>query len=197
MNNNKGFFTIIYNDLVRSGQIKPHALAVYANLKSRKGNNLSAFPSHATIARETCMSTSQVKKCIKQLEDLGLVVVKHRYLGPGKQTSNDYLIFDKSAQLGKVNRQPHRDYEEDSFAEESIRKSSTKSNKRSWRFLKAGSPATESQLSYIADLQEQTGGFDYIETYPELSELDNLDQVQANELIQHLYIQKEKDERFN
>lgn len=187
---------MIDNDLVRSGLLSPYELAVYVNLLSRKGNKNTAWPAHALIAKDTSMSPSKVKLCIKQLQAYGLIAVNHRYLGPGKQTSNEYQVFNKSNQLGLGNRQPHRDYEEDSFAEESMRKSSTKSNKSSWRFINAGAPATESQLSFIKDLQEKTGDFEFIDNYPELAELSNLHQGQAHELIQHLWIQLDRQQRF-
>lgn len=197
MNKNKGFFTMIDNDLVRSGRLKPYELAVYANLKSRKGNKQSAHPSHATIARETCMSLSKVKQCIKQLEELGLIVVNHRFLGPGKQTSNEYLIFDKLPGPGKATRRSQGGYEEYSMHENSKTNSSTKSNRSTWKHLKSGVPATDKQMSYLLDLYFQAGGLQDIDLYPELSDMSILDQVQAGKLIDLLFAQiKKENHRF-
>lgn len=53
------YFVMISNDLVRSGKFPPYELAVYLNLKSRRGNKQSAYPSHATIAKETAMSVTR------------------------------------------------------------------------------------------------------------------------------------------
>lgn len=195
MNGNGGFFTMLDNELVRSGLLKPHELAVYANLKSRKGNKRTAWPSHSTIAKETSMSQSTVKTCIKELQSLGLIEVSHRYLGPGKQTSNEYRIFDKSRGLRATGRWSHCDYEEYSLKNDSNTKSSTKSNKRKWEYLKPGAPATEKQKTYILDLQDMTGGYDYIHLFPELSDIEALDQVQADQLIELLYVQMKQENR--
>lgn len=190
------YFVMISNDLVRSGKFPPHELAVYLNLKSRKGNKQSAHPSHATIAKETAMSVTKVKLCIRHLEELGYLKVTPQYIGPGKQTSNNYVIFDTPTRYKKSAPGARRGYEEDSLEEDTNTNSPKNLGERTWRHLKEGKPATEKQIEYILILHEELGHLEDDGCLPELEDLNEINQIQANEYIEDFWVQKDREERF-
>jgi hypothetical protein len=194
-------FVMISNDLVRSGKFRPHELAVYINLKSRKGPKQCAWPSHSRIAKETAMSVTKVKLCIRHLEELGYLKVTHQFIGPGRQTSNNYVIFDTPTRFMKTAPGARRVYKEDSLEEDSLEEdTNTNSPKnlgeRTWKHLKEGKPATEKQIEYILILHEELGHLEDDGCLPELEDLYEIDQIQANEYIEDFWVQKDREERF-
>jgi DNA-binding transcriptional MocR family regulator len=192
-------FVMISNDMVRSGKIPPHELVVYLNLKSRKGNKQSAWPSHSRIAKETAMSVSKVKLCIRHLQALGYIRVSPQFAGPGKQTSNLYHIFDTPSSRAKTTPGARRDYKEDSLEEDSNTNSPKETlgvSKSKWRHLKDGKPATEKQLAFLRGLLQESG-LDEDDFYRYKSErLDELDQVQAAFYIRELWVEKFREDLY-
>jgi hypothetical protein len=57
------------------------------------------FPSRRRLAEAGCCSESTVKRKLAWLVESGWIVVKRRYCGNGRQTSNAYeIVFDRSRQ---------------------------------------------------------------------------------------------------
>lgn len=193
----KGFFTKVDNDLLRSGAIKPHELAVYLNLRSRQGNKISSWPSHATIARETSMSESKVKACIKWLEKNGLLSKRHRYSSPGRWTSNEYEVAISIDRLLLTHPQSPQAYKEDSNQEYSSSNSSMASNKKNWGFLDPQKPATEKQLAYLADLVTEHGDPEGLFNGEGSIVWDNLSQTEANSWIEMYWVHQNRNDYFS
>ena len=63
------------------------ALCDYANKQK-----FTAWPSHKSIAKRTCMSVSSVQRAIKSLCELGLLSYRNRYDEKGNKRSNLYQI---------------------------------------------------------------------------------------------------------
>lgn len=192
----RGFFTKVDNHLLRSELIKPHELAVYLNIRSRQGNKLTAWPSHSTIARETSMSVSKVKSCIKSLEAMGLLSVKHRYITPGRMTSNEYRSEGFLNRFPKTDPQASESYKEDSVKEYSSANSSTASNKRSWRHLDPEKRATIKQLEYLEDLVLEFGDPEGLFNGDGQIEWNAMNQVEADRWIELYYIHKSRSELY-
>lgn len=187
-----GYFTKVDNELLRSGVIKPHELAVYLNIKSRQGNKNSAWPSHSTIARETSMSISKVKACIKQLEEQGLLKVRNRSISPGRMTSNEYVAANFMNSVTEGYPQSPEDYKEDSNQEYSNTKSSNPSNKRDWSHLKAEKRATARQIAYLDDLVSNYG--EPAELFQGAGEIDwgTMSQTEADSWIEMYYLHSQR-----
>jgi hypothetical protein len=196
MTSKNKYFVMISNDLVRSGKFNPYELAVYLNIKSRKGNKESAWPSHSRIAEETAMSVTKVKQCIRHLEDLGYLRVYPQYTGPGRQTSNKYLIFDTPTRSKKSAPGAPHGYEEESFEEDSNTNSPKNLDERKWRHLSKEKPITAKQFEYIHILHEESGHWDDDGCLPEPEDLGEIDQVRADEYIKELWVQNDRAERF-
>lgn len=59
--------------------------------------NLSCFPSHRMICKKCNLSKNTVIKCLKKLEEIGLVQVKSRKRWNNSNSSNMYYLSDLSA----------------------------------------------------------------------------------------------------
>ena len=77
--------------------IGPYGIAVYSVLvrHSNADTGRDSWPSHKTIAHKAGCSVDKTKEVIKQLAELRLIKVVHRYDDKTKaQTSNEYLILE-------------------------------------------------------------------------------------------------------
>jgi DNA-binding MarR family transcriptional regulator len=191
---NPGYFTILDNEILRSGILKPHDLAVYANIKSRQGNKSTAWPSLTRIAMETSMSVSGVKIALKRLSVLGLVVVRPKFGPDGKRGTNVYRVTPYfRGHLVTVDKLPS-DYKEDSLQEETMKNSSAKPSRRDWRFLNPNLPATHEQLDYLYDLIDEHGEPEEIFDESDKMQYEDLNQVEADGWIKKYYAyQKRQD----
>lgn len=91
---------------LNSGPSAGAALSVFVALHKWTNTSRYGYPSHASIAKHAGVSTGTVKRGIKALEDIGALVVVHRWVGADgeptdkypedvekpEQTSNGYFI---------------------------------------------------------------------------------------------------------
>lgn len=142
------------------------------------------------------MSVTKVKLCISHLEELGYLKVTNQFIGPGKQTSNNYVIFDTPTRYKKTAPGARRVYKEDSLEENTNTNSPKNLGERTWKHLKERKPATEKQIEYILILHEELGHPEDDGCLPELEDLYEIDQIQANEYIEDFRVRKDREERF-
>jgi len=82
-----GYFTSLYADDI------PHrAIAVYMYLKDRSNIDGECWPAVKTIAKDTSMSVSTVKRAIADLIRCGLLTKASRYRENGSHSSNKYFL---------------------------------------------------------------------------------------------------------
>ena len=74
-------------------EISSSAKLVYVYLNDRGGSNDRAWPSVATIAKDTGLKDRTVQYATKELNETGLVVKVARHRENRSQTSNLYIIF--------------------------------------------------------------------------------------------------------
>lgn len=86
-------YAIIPRWLLYSTAVSPHAKLTYVTIQSHVNAHATAWPTRATIAEESGMSDSTVKRAIRELEDLGVIEVRRRKLPNGRQTSNVYRVL--------------------------------------------------------------------------------------------------------
>ncbi|MEE6132024.1 helix-turn-helix domain-containing protein [Priestia sp. GS2] len=91
INNTRQPFTVITNELLQEETIFDSATQklCYLYLYSLK-NCSSIFPSHETIAKAVCCSTSTVKRILKELQKLKLLEIKSRPGHTSIYMLNDY-----------------------------------------------------------------------------------------------------------
>lgn len=83
------FFESIYVE-----ELPPRAKMVLLYLKDRAGKKDSCWPAIPTIAADLSLSTSTVKRALRDLYRLGLADRKMRYRENGSNTSNLFTLYD-------------------------------------------------------------------------------------------------------
>ncbi len=83
----RGGSNAIYRDRLPS-----RAVTVYLYLSDRGGKGNTCFPSVRTIARDTGLSVSTVKRAIDDLEQAGYLEHVHRFRPNGAKSSNLYTL---------------------------------------------------------------------------------------------------------
>ncbi len=81
------FFGNIYREDVSS-----RAKTVYMYLKDRSNADGECWPAIKTIARDTSMSVSTVKRALADLIRCGLLYKEFRYRQNGSKSSNRYFL---------------------------------------------------------------------------------------------------------
>lgn len=84
------YFGTIYS--YSSDELPARAKTVYMYLKDRSDAKGECWPAINTIARETSMSRSTVKRGIADLIRCGLLTKESRYRENGGNTSNRYFL---------------------------------------------------------------------------------------------------------
>lgn len=81
----------LYGNLYKE-DLPPRAKALYMYLKDRSGKNGECWPAVKTIARDTSMSVSTVKRAIADLVGYGLLTKERRTRENNGDTSNMYRL---------------------------------------------------------------------------------------------------------
>jgi predicted transcriptional regulator len=91
----KNFF--IVSNKIFDFDLPANAIAVYCCLLMfADRENLSCFPSHRMICKKCNLSKNTVIKCLRKLEEIGLVQVKSRKRWNDSNYSNMYYLSDLS-----------------------------------------------------------------------------------------------------
>ena len=81
------FFGNLYRE-----EIPSRAKAVYMYLKDRSNGEGECWPAIKTIARDTSMSVSTVKRALADLIRCGLLSKEYRHRENGSKSSNRYYV---------------------------------------------------------------------------------------------------------
>lgn len=82
------FFERIYKE-----DLPPRAKTVYMYLKDRSNKDGKCWPAVKTIAKDTSLSVSTVKRVIADLVRYGFLTKESRYRENGSYTSNQYYVL--------------------------------------------------------------------------------------------------------
>lgn len=86
-------FAVIPRWLLYSETLSSAAKITYAVLSSHVDATGSCWPSHATLARETSLSSSSVKRALAELKAAGIVSWETRQIDSGATSSNRYRLL--------------------------------------------------------------------------------------------------------
>ena len=81
------YFGSIYRE-----EVSARAKTVYMYLKDRSNSEGECWPAIKTIARDTSMSVSTVKRALADLIRCGLLCKEYRYRENGSKSSNRYYV---------------------------------------------------------------------------------------------------------
>jgi hypothetical protein len=179
---------MIPNVIARSGRLSPHAIAVFVCLKSHAGTSNRTWVSHKTISKETRTSVSRIKTALQELKEFGLINWKGRIRqSDGRQTSNNYQIFDSDKRLaGLFTATPQSlegHQEEEKFEEESLNTSFVKRGRKRNQ-PSDQEPATERQCHLIRQLFIETP--DFLGDEPTNYELSQMSKADADSVINEI-----------
>ena len=81
-----------FGELYQHEELPPRAKTVYMYLKDRANRDGQCWPAMKSIARDTSLSVSTVKRAIADLVGYGLLTKESRYRGNGSFSSNRYFL---------------------------------------------------------------------------------------------------------
>lgn len=81
-----------FGNLYSESDLPPRAKALYMYLRDRTGKNGECWPAIKTIARDTSMSVSTVKRAMNDLIKHGLLTKERRTRENNGDTSNLYKL---------------------------------------------------------------------------------------------------------
>lgn len=192
-------FTMVPNDFIRSPKLDPYEKTIWIYLKSRQGANESAWPSQKTIAKETSIGHSTVKRKISSLIQKGLIRSTQRFIGQ-EQTTNLYSVQIPPEEYSfnpyqSIESPPKstESYKEYSIQEDSlINTPSSRAVKKSWKNLRHDKPMTASQKGYLIDLIIEFEECSREEAEEMIFDWLPLSEVEAHELIHENYVEAKK-----
>lgn len=91
MENKKGGYGIVYQEVMRNKNLEPESKAIYAYLCSFAGKSESCFPSRDLMREELGMSETRFSKYIKPLVSSGVIKIERKKLG-NLLNKNIYII---------------------------------------------------------------------------------------------------------
>lgn len=96
----KSYFVMAENNFIRNPKYNVYQKMVYLCLQSYAGTVGSCYPSQNTIAKDLNMSVRMVYNVLKQLEELGAIIIVHQIAENNRKKSNLYIICDVHKDTG-------------------------------------------------------------------------------------------------
>lgn len=88
-------FTMVYHDFLTSKLLNYYEKIIFIMLKKHADSKThEAYPSLATISKETGISKRKVQNCLNHMEELKVIKRKRRKTDTGDYTSNLYTLHD-------------------------------------------------------------------------------------------------------
>ena len=88
-------FTMVYHDFLTSKLLNYYEKMIFIMLKKHADSKThEAYPSLATISKETGISKRKVQNCLDHMEELKVIKRKRRKTDNGDYTSNLYTLHD-------------------------------------------------------------------------------------------------------
>lgn len=88
-------FTMVYHDFLTSKLLNYYEKIIFIMLKKHADSKThEAYPSLATISKETGISKRKVQNCLNHMEELKVIKRKRRKTDNGDYTSNLYTLHD-------------------------------------------------------------------------------------------------------
>jgi hypothetical protein len=130
-------------------ELTPTAKLVARSLLDFIGDNPSGWPSIRRVVQETCLSTSSVKRSLKQLQDAGLIEIRPRTRRDGSNTSNAYFWQDQVVAAPSVQPEPIPVQPEPSLHEDLREDPTKKHNAASPPCVSEEKPKTKPRKRYV------------------------------------------------
>lgn len=90
----KNYFVMAENNFLRNPQYTINQKMVYLALQSYCGAVDSCFPSKDTLAKDLNVTSKTIYTVLKQLEDLGAIIIINQITESNRKSSNLYILCD-------------------------------------------------------------------------------------------------------
>ncbi|OSA85386.1 UNVERIFIED_ORG: hypothetical protein B2H98_18515 [Clostridium botulinum] len=97
----KTYFVQAENNFIRNSKYTVNQKMVYLCLQSYAGAVTSCYPSKNTVAKDLNLSEKTVYTILKQLEQLGAIIVINQIKENNRKTSNMYILSDINKDTGE------------------------------------------------------------------------------------------------
>ncbi len=96
----KTYFVQAENNFIRNPKYSINVKMVYLALQSYAGAVTSCYPSKNTLAKDLATSSKTIERVLKQLEELGAILVINQITENNRKTSNMYILADIDKNTG-------------------------------------------------------------------------------------------------
>jgi DNA-binding transcriptional MocR family regulator len=97
----KTYFVQAENNFIRNPKYSINQKMVYLALQSYAGAVTSCYPSKSTLAKDLNTSTKTIERVLKELENLGAILVINQITENNRKTSNMYMLCDIDKNTGE------------------------------------------------------------------------------------------------
>lgn len=94
-------FIMIYNTFTLNPKYTIYQKIVFQGLKSYAGAKVDCFPGKETLAKQLNMSLRKLNDVLKELEELGGILIINRKKESNRKTSNLYILADINITTGE------------------------------------------------------------------------------------------------
>ena len=96
----KTFFVMAENNFIKNPKYTINHKMVYLCLATYAGAVNSCFPSKETISKNLNVTTKTIYTVLKQLEELGAIIIVNQITENNRMTSNLYILADINKDTG-------------------------------------------------------------------------------------------------
>lgn len=96
----KTYFVQAENNFIRNPKYTVNQKMVYLALQSYAGAVTSCFPSKNTLAKDLKIGEKTVYRILKQLEEIGAILIINQISESNRKTSNMYILADIDKETG-------------------------------------------------------------------------------------------------
>lgn len=94
-------FVMAYNTFLMNEHYSGQQKMLFIILEGYAGTDVDCYPSKASVSKKMCISIKTVERLLKQLEELGAILIINRQKESNRKTSNLYILADINLNTGE------------------------------------------------------------------------------------------------
>lgn len=87
-------FVMVYNSFTLNSKYTIYQKMLFQALKSYGGSKNNCYPSRETLSKQLNISIRKISDVLKELEELGGILIINRHMESNRKTSNLYILAD-------------------------------------------------------------------------------------------------------
>ena len=93
-------FVMVYNSFTLNSKYTIYQKVIFQALKSYGGSKNNCYPSRETLSKQLNISVRKIADVLKELEELGAILIINRHMESMRKTSNLYILADIDIMTG-------------------------------------------------------------------------------------------------